>query len=441
MKTLPVIKLSGMNADKILNAYKIAANVLLRCETENEVFGKVISAGGCYKDVWTRDASYNTWMAYNLLDDEIAYNSLQVPLYFGKGKTISGKLTETREDQYWDKMLWTIAALDFYYIKKDVEFLNKIYAMSVNTIDEIFNEYFCEEYGLQYGPAFMCDGIGALPNDICNERDCPLGRSNAADYEKANKIMTLSSNCILVGAIRATAKAADLLRMEEASKELNKKADVLSDTINSRLWNEDLGRYDYFVYGFGDKKGTNCTLQESAGHAFSILFDIADDEKINKIMNNIHVEPNGIPLSWPSLENHYIGGCRFKPEANGYDIPQNITIWPNINGLWARACAYKGYSKHFEYELLSLANLICNSEDTVYEIYHAVTGEPGLRFYDKKPDQAWAATAFLNMIYYGMFGLRISNDSVSFNPQKVVGIEQGEISGVFVNNIEYSNKF
>ena len=104
-------------------------------------------------------------------------------------------------------------------------------------------------------------------------------------------------------------------------------------------------------------KGTNCTLQEAPGQAFSILFDIADEEKVEKIMNNIHVEPNGIPLSWPSLENHYIGGSRFKPEANGYDTLMNITIWPNINGLWARACAYKGYCKQFEYELLSLANL------------------------------------------------------------------------------------
>lgn len=441
MKTLPIVRLSGANADKILKAYEIAVSVLKRCETESKVFGRVIKAGGCYDDVWTRDASYNTWMAYNLLDDEIAYNSLQVPLFFGKGKTISGKLAENREDQYWDKMLWTVAALDFFTIKKDLRFLNSIYNVSYNTIEEIYNEHFCEEYGLQYGPAFMCDGIGALPSDICNERDCPLGRSNAADYEKANKIMTLSSNCILVGAIRATAKVAELLDLKESSKELNEKANVLSDTINSRLWNEELGRYDYFVYGFGEKKGTNCTLQEAAGQAFSILFDIADDEKVKNIMNNIHVEPHGIPLSWPSLENHYIGGCRFKAEANGYDIPQNITIWPNINGLWARACAYKGYSKHFEYELLSLTDLICNSDDTVYEIYHALTGKPGLRFYDKKSDQAWAAAAFLNMIFYGLFGLRISKDSVSFKPQKVAGIEQGEISGVFIDNNEYFSRF
>lgn len=441
MTRFPKISLSGENAKMIEKAYITATEVLKRCEIEHKIFDKVLKAGGCYCDVWTRDASYNAWMAYNLVNTDIAYNTLQVPLYFGKGKFISGKTDEGCRDQYWDKMLWTVAAFDYYTKTQDKEFLKTIYDASASTIDEIYDNYFCEEFGLQYGPAFMCDGIGALPNDICNEQDCPLGKSEAITYEKANKIMTLSSNCILFAAINITVKIAQILKMDVPAQ-LVLRASNLKNNINKWLWNEELGRYDYFLYGYGQKKGKRANFQEGAGLAFAILFDVADQNKTEKIMQNVHLEPSGIPLNWPSFDNHYIGGARFRGDATGHDTPQNVTIWPNINGLWAKACAYKNHNKNFEYEILSLAKLICNSDNTVYEIYNAKTGEAGLRFYEKKHDQAWAAAAFLDMIYSGLFGVRVSvTGEVEFKPQSIDGITNGSIENIVINNKVYNYTF
>ncbi len=406
-------------------AYQTALRVLERnCVTRPEA---LIQAGGCYPDAWTRDTAYNTWMGCNLLCPELARATLLKPIRIGGDKEISG-LTHPAQpekyDQYWDKMLWTVAALDYAELNRDLNFLTMSYEVSAATLDKLEKRHIHPEYGLLLGPAFLCDGIGSLPADICSPEVVHPPYSNVMDYEAPHQIMTLSSNCILVGAYRAMAKMARKLHTG-MERQYERKAQALCRQINAHLWNQKQGRYDFFTYGFSEKAGTNCTSQEGAGQALAVLFDVADNEQCKSIFRHIHTEPWGIPLSWPSMENHYIGSARFLPEASGYDTPQNVAIWPNVCGLWGRACAMKGMEAPFIKELNSLTELILRSDDTICEIYHALTGKSHLKYHEEKRDQTWSATAYLNMILHGMLGLRYDGEHLQFHP--ILPGECGEI--------------
>ena len=121
-------------------AYQTALRVLERnCVTRPEA---LIQAGGCYPDAWTRDTAYNTWMGCNLLCPELARATLLKPIRIGGDKEISG-LTHPAQpekyDQYWDKMLWTVAALDYAELNRDLNFLTMSYEVSAATLDKLLD--------------------------------------------------------------------------------------------------------------------------------------------------------------------------------------------------------------------------------------------------------------------------------------------------------------
>ena len=417
---LPVMEISDINAG-VKAAYETAAAVFQRNCVDFPPM--MIQAGGRYPEVWTRDCAYNTYMAGNLVCSEIAYNTLMRPLQLGGGRMISG-LTDPRQpekyDQYWDKMLWTVAAYDYFQINGNFDFLRQAYEASEATLLELESKHMHPKFQLLQGPAFLCDSIGSLPADICSPELVREPYSNVMDYDLPHRIMTLSSNAILVGAYRCMAGMARLL-VTGRQTEYAEKAQRLSNQINRLFWNEKTGLYDFFIYGYPPKEGLSCQAQESAGLAFAILFDVADEAKARSIFQSVHTEPWGITLSWPSFDNHYIGNAKFYQEATGYDTPQNVAIWPNVNGLWARACAMRGNSAGFCAELNRLTRLIERSCGTIYEIYHALTGNPGLKYHETKPDQTWSATAYLNMILCGVLGLRMTQDEVRFSPYLPAG--------------------
>lgn len=428
----PEFSAGGELGEKLVSAYNTAIKVLERSIRESGG-QRVIVAGGSYPQVWTRDASYNTLMAGNLLCPHISENTLKMQLLTFPVPMISGKTNPgdpDKYDQYWDKMLWSVAAYENYLVTGNRDFIKVAYEASLNTAHAILRDHLDKEFGLIKGPAFMCDGIGSLPADICNEKRIEPGKSNVMDYEEPHQIMTLSANCIFVIALKSIIRMGNILSDKRADS-FGKIAADISDSINKYLWNEKRGNYDFFLYGYGDKRGTTAEYQESAGQGFAIISGVADSERMQKVAENIHSERYGTPLSWPSLENNYIGGARFSSSATGYDIPQNVTIWPNINGIVARAFIEAGRYDRFVYELRALTDLINTSEGTIYEIYHAKEGSPGLRFYPhKNPDQTWSATAYINMILYGIFGIKITENGIAHKTINLDGVKNAKLSRI-----------
>lgn len=113
-----------------------------------------------------------------------------------------------------------------------------------------------------------------------------------------------------------------------------------------------------------------------------------------------------------------------------------------VNGFFARAAVEAGDRETFTKELNSLTALALDKDKGNYqfwEIYNPYTGKPDGGWqvgthWNSCRLQTWSATAYLNMILYGLAGVRLQNDGIVFEPWLPKDINLLEVKDVKYNS-------
>ena len=375
----------------------------------------VLLAGGGYDTPWTRDAAINTWNAAGLLLPEVAKNTLlSVLTEDGYGRRIGG--------QYWDAVIWTTGAYRYWLYTGDDAFLPLIRECTVNSLAYFEDTEWDEKMGLFRGPACYGDGIAAYPDRYVTVGGGILAwPEHVPPEERAPKgygipLFTVSTNCLYAECYR-------LAHVMTGDARYAEKHEALKARINEVFWDEKKGIYDYAV----DAKGRE-DRQEALGQSFAILFDIADDEKKARILENCVVSENGICCLYPTYE-------RYLPYGIGR---HSGTVWPFAQAFFADAAvSLRPDRSAFELETLT-RNALRSGQ--FYEIYHPQTGEPygGAQETDgpMKPDwasvphQTWSATGYLRMLLFDLAGLHISEDGIHIHPARIADIQTLTLEGL-----------
>ena len=390
----------------------------------------VLLAGLDYDTPWTRDASINVWNGLGLFWSGAARNTLLAVL-------------ERRQDglyiggQYWDAMIWSIGAWTFYLHTGDRDFLSLAFEAVKNSLVHFERNEFDEQVGLFRGPAVYGDGVAAYP-----DRYSPGGTSSILDWVKANPekkaqkgfgipMKSLSTNCVYAQAHRI----AGLMAREcgdDSGSVYSERADELAGRVREHFWNPSLGSFNYLF----DSEEV-CDHQEGLGHAFAILFRIADDGQSASVLSRQHVTDFGIPCVWPTFPRY--------SELGGYGRHSG-TVWPFISGFWGEAALSQGRADLFAREFSTLTENI-NRSGQCAEIYHPDTGEVygGLQENGSGPHgmdwisctrQSWTASAYVRMLLGGLFGLRFSAEGINFSPYLAASVDGAEIRGIRYRNCE-----
>jgi len=224
-------------------------------------------------------------------------------------------------------------------------------------------------------------------------------------------MMTLSTNCTYAEVYQIL----DEMELElSISTEINwkDKSEALKNSIRTNFWNEQTGLFNYLI-----DENKICDYQEGMGLAFSILFDIANEEQKSNIFENMHVEKASVPCLYPSFP-------RYKKTVDSYGRHSG-TVWPHVQGFWADACMKNNNFDGFLYEFQNLAKHAVRDNQFV-EIYHPTTGMPygGLQEPNLEEEliwfcaerQTWSATAYLRMILRDIIGMEFRVDGIEFQP-------------------------
>ena len=380
-----------------------------------------IMAGLDYDTPWTRDTAINTMNALCISHKEVAYNTLLSVCTEKDGRTYIG-------GQYWDAIIWAIGAWQYYLVNSNADFL--VFAANTikNTLQEFEKTEFDTATGLFKGAAVYGDGVAAYPDKyakVSNTRSGILhwASDHAADYTGKGYPVTmkaLSTNCVYYAAYRIAAAMQQLLGAP--SDVFTQKAEALKTAINRNFWNEDTGRYDYIF-----DETERCSHAEALGLAYAILFGVADRRRTESIIRNTYITDHGIACVWPSFDRYRIDMHYGRHSG---------TVWPHAQGFWALAMRKAGNARGFEKELFCLAYKA--SRDMHFaEIYHPVTGaiygglqedfNQGIIQWKSCERQTWSATAFWSMLYYGIFGLEFSEESVVVNPCLPTTVDHAEL--------------
>ncbi len=363
-----------------------------------------LRAGGDYQDPWTRDASVNSWNAVSLLAPELARNTLWAVCEKGP----NGRVRVQNDNQWWDKAIWVVAAWNHYAITGDREFLAQSYDTSKALLDELTATRFDKEFGLYQGPSHLQDGIAGYPAPF----DDPPGSSSfILDHPGSDKLMTLSVNCLYVGAMRSLAAMGGALGKGAEVKVWSRRAGALKRAINERLWAPSAGSYAYMLFGEGALRGQQAKVQEATGISLAVLFGVAEGKRANQVVKNARTTRYGIPLVDPEFS-------RYSAERPGR---HSRIVWPMAQGYWATAAAKVGAIERFHQEVEALVGMVEASDWNFHEIYNPATGRPDGgwqcgRHWASCSNQTWSASAYLRMIHGGLFGMELKPDGIALSP-------------------------
>ncbi|MEK8031570.1 glycosyl hydrolase family 65 protein [Ideonella sp. DXS29W] len=369
-----------------------------------------IRAGGGYPDVWTRDASVNSWNAISLMEPELASNTLWAVV----DRRPDGQLIVQQDGQWWDQVIWISAAWNHYLLRGDEGFLAHAYQAAVNTMAARRAANYDSRLGLFKGPSFFNDGISAYPSPPADDNESR--GVGAGDYPATSEEMVLSTNAVYYSAYRSLAAMARATGAPQADIDgYDAMADSLKKNINDRLWQPHRSSYGFLLHQGDGLDGIVDDHQEGTGVSFAVIFGIANAKRAAQVVSHTTVDPWGIVDVSPDLP-------RYSPQKPGR---HNAIVWPVVQGYWADAAARVKRQDLFAKEVARLAKLGSNHSG-FFEIYNRHTGivdggwQGGFHWGSER-DQTWSASAYLRMFFTNVFGLRPDTKGLAFDPILPVG--------------------
>ncbi len=348
----------------------------------------IVAAGAGYGGEWTRDASINCLNAVSLLCPEAAERTLW-------------SVTEAGQrigHQYWDKIIWTLAAQHHFEVTGDTSFLRRAYRCAARTMQELEAQCFDSAYGLFLGPAVFQDGIEAYPEPIYDHRK--WDDSFVLRHPHSDSIRCLSTNVVYLLAYRSLGQMAHKLRLPAEQRRCQSKSAALAGSILRHLYDAPHHRLYYLI----DHQGTCHHYQEGLGVSLALGAGLLNREEAGLVLANLKLTHYGIPSVSPSFPRN----SRSRPGRH------NMMIWPHINAFYADACAKIGAEDEFYRELENMAALaMVNGAGNFYEIY-TIDGVPSggwqcRALWDKKEHQTWCATGYLRLWIDHVFGLHFDD--------------------------------
>jgi hypothetical protein len=330
--------------------------------------------------VWTRDISYATLLGLAYLDPGRCRTSLMRKV--SDGRIIQDTGTGGAWPVSSDRVVWALAAWEIYKYTGDREWLKQAFEITVNSMEADRKTIIDPGTGLIRGESSFLDW---------RKQTYPLWMEPSDIYYSLN----LGTNAAYCQALKVTGMMARELGQQDIWSE---EAASLSENINRHLWQEDKGYYGQYLYGRLYRSLS--PRAEALGESFTVLFDIAGDERKQKVLQNTPVTPFGITCIYPQIP--------------GIPPYHNNGIWPFVQAFWTLANAGAKHTEAVRYGLASIirpaALFLTNKENFVAE-----NGDfAGTEINSDR--QLWSVAAMLAMYHRVLFGISFGDDSMIFNP-------------------------
>ena len=334
--------------------------------------------------VWTRDVSYSILHSLAQICPEVSMKSLRA-----KVNDNNRIIQDTGTGGAWpcstDRVTWVLAAWECYLVTGSQEWLDFIYPVIKNTLEDDRIVAYDPETQLMRGETSWLDW---------REQEYPMW-ADPKDIYRSEAMGTTAVH------FRATQILAEICRLQgqpALAKKYDGWANELKEGMNRNLWNEEMGLYAIYLYG------RNHLVQhpqmEILGESFAVLWDIASPERQRRISQSMVSEPFGTPDFYPNLKDQY--------------PYHNDAMWPFTQGYWMKAQAKAGNEQGVLHAISSIYRLaaftLTNLENMV--IYSGC--EKGLPI--NSPRQLWGVAADIGIVPNIYFGISYALDGIHFSP-------------------------
>ncbi len=358
----------NMGLDEMVNA--VEADTTLRTGRE-------------WPGVWTRDVSYSIILAMAALQPEASRISLEHKIS-PNGRIIQ----DTGSGGAWpvssDRQIWTIAAFQVYKTTGDRQWLEKIYPVIKNSLEDDYKTIYDRETGLVRGETSFIDW---------REQSYPTWMQTADIYRSE----ALGTSVVHAQAWRTLAEISSILGKENEVSTYTERADAITNAINERLWMENKGYYAMYLYG-RDFLVSN-PRAETLGEALAILFGVATEQRARTITEKLPTTPFGTAVFYPQIAD--------QPPYH------NNALWPWVAAYWTLANAKAGNETGVMQGIGSIfrpaALFATNKENLVLD-----NGDIGTQL--NSSNMLWCLAGNLAMTMDILFGIHYETDGIRFSP-------------------------
>lgn len=334
--------------------------------------------------VWTRDVSYSILHSLAQLCPEVSMKSL-----LAKVNQNNRIIQDTGTGGAWpcstDRTTWVLAAWECYLVTGSKEWLDRIFPVVKNTLDD--------DHVVAYDPATQLMR-GETSWLDWREQEYPTWMQPADIYQSE----AMGTTAVHYRSLRILAEMCRLESQPALAKKYDGWADQIREGMNKNLWMEDRGLYAIYLYGRNHL--VKHPQMEILGESFAILWDIASPEQQKRISEQMVSEPFGTPDFYPNLKDQY--------------PYHNDAMWPFTQGYWMKAQAKAGNEEGVLHSIASLYRLAALSLTNLENMVIYSGTEKGLAI--NSPRQLWSVAAGASIVPNIYFGVNYEVDGIHFHP-------------------------
>ncbi len=343
-----------------------------------------LRTGKEWAGVWTRDVSYSIILSMAHMQTEVSKISLM-----HKVNSRMRIIQDTGTGGAWpcstDRIIWIAAAWEIYLVTGDREWIEMVYPIICNTLEDDRLTSFDENSGLYYGETSFVDW---------REQSYPRWMQPVDIY----KSKAHGTNVVHAQALKITAKMAEMMGDNEKQERYSEWADDLTEAINEKFRLDNHAYSSSFLYGRTHDIAAN--RYETLGESLGIIWDITDKERQRDIIKDVPLTPFGVPVFFPFIK----------------DMPayHNNATWPFVASYYALANAKLGNNDGVLYSFATIyraAAMYCTNKEN----YELVTGDWGLTEVNSD-NMLWSLSGNIALTHKILFGMDFTEEGLRFNP-------------------------
>ncbi len=376
-KQLPQYQSDYLISDAI---YNLSLEEMLKAIEPDSTF----RTGQEWSGVWTRDISYSIILSMAYMQPSIAKNSLMKKV--SPDKRI---IQDTGTGGAWpvstDRMIWAVAAWEVYKATGDRSWLETVFPIIRNSIEDDLKNIYDQETGLVKGESSFLDW---------REQTYPAWMEPADIFESE----CLGTNAVHHQANKVLSEMAELLGHKDVKDRHLKIAEDIAQAINQNLWIPEQGYYAQYIYGRLNKEIS--PRSEALGEALCVLWNIAEGNRKELVAQKTPITKFGIPCINPQIT----------------DIPpyHNNAVWPFVQSYWLWASAEANNEQGVLESIVAIyrpaALFLTNKENFVAE-----TGDYGGTQINSSI-MLWSLSGNISLVHRVLFGIRFEADDLVFKP-------------------------
>ncbi|MEO0796880.1 MAG: amylo-alpha-1,6-glucosidase [Verrucomicrobiota bacterium] len=357
--------------------------------------------------VWTRDLAYALDLGLASHDTGRALDSLRFKASRLKSGIQEGFQQQIVQDTgsggsypvSTDRVVWALGAYETSLHLSSYErqeFIKEIFPILRDTIEQDRVLVFDSASGLYRGEQSFLDWREQTYPQWTEHDTLAIAMSKA-----------LSVNAINVFLLRMAADCGRQLNHAVEAERYESWADQLQSVINEKFYDEDAGLYrTYLLSEFGEYD-LALPRFDLLGQCLAILFNIANEERTQRILANYPTGLHGPAVVWP--------------QEKGVAIYHNQGIWPFVTAYWIKAGVKAGHSSVVDAGVKSLMDLAAANLSNM-ENFDFVSGRAYIKLAEQEGPvinsrrQLWSVAGYLYSVQNAIFGLNAETEGIRIAP-------------------------